>query len=330
MEGFKDPNEALLAGKGSQIIDAIWGAKTYRPDGIAAGEELWQTMQAEDEVVYSTDYPWQGLNKMTHGLRTAELVVFTAGSGVGKSAVVREVVYSLLRDGETVGCLNLEESVKRSVNGLIGIELNRPIHLDLTPFKMLEPDEQKARRDAFERIGGSSRLYLYDHFGSTDLDNLLAKVRYLVNGCGCRWVVLDHLSIVVSGLDDGDERKTIDLIMTKLRTFVQETKCGLLVISHLKRPGDGKGHEQGAEVSLAQLRGSHSIAQLADMVVGLERNQQDEQTKHITTVRVLKNRFSGETGIATHLSYKSDTGRLKECSLEFGDNTAPQEGDEDF
>jgi twinkle protein len=129
------------------------------------------------------------------------------------------------------------------------------------------------------------------------------------------YVVLDHLSIVVSGLGDGDERRMIDNTMTKLRSLVEETKIGMILISHLKRP-EGKGHEDGATTSLAQLRGSASIAQLSDMVIGLERNQQDPENANQTVVRVLKNRFSGETGVATALRYDTETGALNETSLE--------------
>ena len=71
----------------------------------------------------------------------------------------------------------------------------------------------------------------------------------------------------------------------------------MFVVSHLKRP-ENKGHEEGAATSLAQLRGSGSIAQLSDMVIGLERNGQAEDIieRNTTRVRVLKNRFSGMTG----------------------------------
>jgi twinkle protein len=123
--------------------------------------------------------------------------------------------------------------------------------------------------------------------------------------------VLDHLSIVVSGMGDGDERRMIDNTMTKLRALVEETKLGLILVSHLKRP-EGKGHEEGANTSLAQLRGSAGIAQLSDMVIGLERNQQDFENKHRTCLRVLKNRFSGDTGIACNLIYNSHTGLMSE------------------
>ena len=52
------------------------------------------------------------------------------------------------------------------------------------------------------------------------------------------------------------------------------------------------------------------------MVIGLERDQQDPENKNQTVVRVLKNRFSGETGIATGLHYNSDTGALTETVLD--------------
>jgi twinkle protein len=137
----------------------------------------------------------------------------------------------------------------------------------------------------------------------------------MAKGLGCSFVVLDHISIVVSSGDVGDERKALDEIMTKLRMIVQETGIALLIVSHLKRP-DGKGHEEGAATSLGQLRGSGSIAQLSDMVIGMERNAQhdDERERNTTRIRVLKNRFSGVTGPACNVYYSHTTGRLSEVT----------------
>jgi len=213
----------------------------------------------------------------------------------------------------------LEEDTKRTALGLMGIEMNRPLHIDRSG---VSEDEL---REAFTATVGSGRVYLYDHFGSSDLDNLLARVRYLAKGCGCGWIILDHLSIVVSGLGDGDERRLIDNAMTMLRTLVQETGIGLFLVSHLKRPPD-KGHEEGAKTSLSQLRGSHAIAQLSDMVLGAERNQQGDNP-NVTTIRVLKNRFTGETGEACFLIYNPDTGRLIETDEPFEDESS---GGEEF
>jgi twinkle protein len=132
--------------------------------------------------------------------------------------------------------------------------------------------------------------------------------------------VLDHLSIVVSGLGDGDERRLIDNSMTMLRTLVEETGVGMFLVSHLKRP-EGKSHEEGGRPTLAQLRGSHSIAQLSDMVIGLSRDQQGDN-KNVMNMHVLKNRFSGNTGEAGCLTYDPKTGRLNEAMQEvFPDQT---------
>ena len=318
LSGYKDANDALRDGKAGDIVNAVWGARTWRPDGILSGDELWDRFQEEcNESAASVELPWLGLQAKSLGLRRGELWTFTAGSGIGKSAIVRELAHHLLREGEKVGMLMLEESVARTLKGMIGIEVDRPLHLDTTPWKDLEEEERAARKEAFDRIGGATRLHLYDHFGSTETDNLINRIRFMVTSLGCTWIILDHLSIVVSGNEDGDERKTIDVLMTKLRTLVQETKCGLLLVSHLKRP-DGKGHEDGAETSLSQLRGSHAIAQLSDAVIGAERNQQapTETERAITTLRVLKMRFTGDTGIATHLFYDRETGRLREVDIE--------------
>ena len=131
-----------------------------------------------------------------------------------------------------------------------------------------------------------------------------------MTGCGCEYIFLDHLSIVVSGLEGGDERRMIDNTMTKLRSLVAELKFALILVSHLKRP-EGRAHEEGGNTSISQLRGSAGIAQLSDIVMGLERDQQDEDNGNTMRVRVLKNRWSGQTGVACELHYSHETGRLR-------------------
>lgn len=302
---LKDASDMLQASRVKELVDAVWEAKVHRPDGILAGEDIWDIVIADDNVE-AAQYPYNGINEKTQGIRKGEIITVTAGSGIGKSQLTREFAHSLLKQGESLGYIALEESVKRTALGLMAIELNKPLHLGMDGI------EKEEIRNAFDRTVGSGSVYLYDHWGSTDSDNLLAKVRYLARGCNCSYIVLDHLSIVVSGMGDGDERRLIDNTMTKLRTLTEELHIGLILISHLKRPAGDKGHEEGAATTLAQLRGSAAIAQLSDMVIGLERNQQDADNPNLTTVRILKNRWTGETGIACHLEYDKETGRMSE------------------
>ena len=306
-KGYKDACDYLENGSGKEFIDAWWSAESYIPDGIVQGNSLWDMVSAPIAKA-DCDYPYEGLNKLTYGIRKGELVMVTAGSGLGKSQFLREIVWHILnKTPDNIGLMFLEEGVRKTARSLMSLAVNKPIHL---PDVEVTPEELK---DAFDRTLGSDRIYLFDHFGSTSLENIINRVRYMAKGLNCGYVFLDHLSIIVSGGDVGDERKALDAIMTKLRMIVQETGISLICASHLKRP-ENKGHEEGAATSLAQLRGSGAIAQLSDIVIGLERNgqAQDMIERNTTSVRVLKNRFSGYTGHCGALLYNGQTGRMLE------------------
>ena len=150
-------------------------------------------------------------------------------------------------------------------------------------------------------------------------DAIINRIRYMANGCDCKWIFVDHLSLIHSGRDDGNERKAIDILMTKLRSLCHETKVGMILACHLKRLDGDKGHEEGKQVSLSHLRGSHAIAQLSDAVIGMERNQQEEDdiTRNTSIIRVLKNRYAGITGVASYLLYSNETGRMTEIENPF-------------
>ena len=136
----------------------------------------------------------------------------------------------------------------------------------------------------------------------------------MIVGCDCKWIIVDHLHMLVSASTEGDERRTIDSIMTKLRSIVEETGAGMILVSHLRRVDGNRGHENGVTVGLNHLRGSQSIAQLSDCVIALERNQQseDEVEAQTTHMRILKSRYTGDVGMSAHLLYDQDTGRLSE------------------
>ena len=311
---MKDAGDMLKARKVQDFVKEWWNAKSYRPDGIVAGNETWDMIIKQSDVK-SIDYPWACLNEYTHGFRKQELVTITSGSGMGKSQIVRELEHYLLGATEdNIGILALEEDIPKTALGIMSIEANKQLHLD----KSVSQEEKKGYWD---NTLGSGRIFMFDHWGSTNEDNLLGRIRYMAKGLDCKWIILDHLSIVVSDQETGDERKAIDSIMTKLRQLVQETGVGLFLVSHLRRP-NGKAHEDGGQISLAELRGSASIAQLSDMVIGLERDQQnaDPQVRNTTTVRVLKNRFAGLTGPACYLYYDKDTGRMLETTCPVADD----------
>lgn len=308
----KDASDYLITGQEQQFVNQWWKAETYIPDGIIAASSLWESVSTPEPAAEAF-YPFKGLNSLLYGLRSAELITVTAGSGLGKSQFLREILYHVLNTTTwNIGGMFLEESVRKTARSIMSLHANKKLHLPDTPVT------EKELKEAFDATLGTDRVYLFDHFGSLAIDNVLNRIRYMARACDCRVVFLDHISLVVSGMDGNDERKSIDVLMTRLRTLVQETGITLICVSHLKRPNSDKGHEDGQAVSLSQLRGSGAIAQLSDAVITLERNSMsdDEEERHTTKVAVAKNRYNGYTGPACALKYDKETGRMVETFLE--------------
>ena len=304
---FKDASDCLTKNKIQVYVKTFWDAKVFAPDGIINANILFDEI-AKPTIQSFVQYPFEGINKITYGIRPSELVTFTAGSGLGKTQVMREIVHHMIKSTQdNIGLLMLEETPVITSKGLMSIEANQRLHL---------PDVHVAKEELktyFDKTVGTGRVFMFDHFGSNSIDNIISRVRFLAKGLDCKYIIIDHVSIIVSDQSHGDERRALDEIMTRLRTLVQETGVAMMVVSHLRRP-DGKGHEEGAATSLSQLRGSASIGQLSDMVIGLERDAQndDPEIRNTTKVRVLKNRFAGLTGPCCNLQYNQDTGRLVE------------------
>lgn len=297
---LKDANEYLKTNQRKKFSDDWWNATTFTPAGIVNLADLGSTLY-DEKYCETVEYPWQGLNEKTYGMRTGELVTFTSGAGMGKSSIIRELMHHIMQvSKDNIGVLAMEESIRNTAFNLMSVEADARLYIKEVRNKYTR--EQLTEWQ--DKTIGTGRFFAFDHFGSISNDEILSKIRYMAKGLGCKWVILDHLSILVSGQEDnGDERKSIDILMTKLRSLVEGTNIGLLLVSHLRRPSGDRGHEDGREVSLSHLRGSASIAHLSDSVIALERNQQaaDEVEANTTVLRILKNRYTGDTGVCCHL-----------------------------
>ena len=316
-EEFKDANDMLKKGRSQAFMTAWWGAKLYTPSGVLNVSEQFDSYINRPRKP-SIPYPWQGLNDKLEGLRQGELVTLTGGTGLGKSSVTREIEHWLIKNTEdSVGVIALEEDWRRTIDGIVSIEANARIHIDSVRETYPKEELQKHYVTIFTGKN-KDRVWIHAHHGMNDLDSIFSKLRFMAMGCDCKWIIVDHLHMLVLSTPENDERRAIDSIMHRLRTLVEETGCGMILVSHLRRVDGNRGHENGIETGLSHLRGSQSIAQLSDCVISLERNQQSEDPVEASTtkVRVLKSRYTGDVGLATHLRYDKDSGRLAEVDVE--------------
>lgn len=323
---MKDANECHLNGHDREIMEQIWNAGPWVPDGVVSALSLRERIRehlTSEESVGLLFSGCSGINDKTLGARGGEVIMVTSGSGMGKSTFVRQQALQWGKAmGKKVGLAMLEESVEETAEDLIGLH---------NKVRLRQTDELKkaiindGRYDQwFDELFGDDTFHLYDSFAEAEVDRLLAKLAYMRTGLGCDVIILDHISIVVSASGESDERKMIDNLMTKLKGFAKSTGVVLVVICHLKNPEKGKAHEEGRPVSITDLRGSGALRQLSDTIIALERNQQGDMP-HLVLVRILKCRFTGDTGVAGYMEYNKATGWLEPSSYTGEEGSADSE-----
>lgn len=304
---MKDACDMVKAGRSKELVECLFEARSWRPEGIVSGEDILKAM-LDAPKKQGVPYKWQGWNRFLMGRRPQELIMLVAGTGSGKTTFCHDIAGWDMFNDCTVGYLALEEYVGKSALGILG-------SLSGCNWENLDPMPEDDIKAAFEKYG--DRLHLLNHFGSQDAGFLLAKIRFMIKALGCNVIFLDHISIAISGLMIDDERRAIDKMMTDLRSLVQETRVTLYVISHLRRT-KGTPAEEGGQISLEDLRGSQALAQLSDIVLAFERNSQadDPIVRNTTTCRCLKNRPIGRTGVMCRLRYDEATHALTEVDEE--------------
>lgn len=295
LDKWKDANEALQDDP-SLLAKVWWNAKKYQPKGVVSDIAEFKEILAKEDVQASAHYPFPTLDHMSYGIRPGELVLFTAFEKIGKTEVLRAIEYSLLKNTkENVGIIHLEEQEKRCVNGLVGYELGVPAHL---PDCGLSLSDKQTAIEAV--VQSNDRLSIYSHFGSDDPNDIVGVVRYLAAVKKCKYIFLDHLTMLVTGIEGDDERRMLDNLSTKLTRLTRELNFTLFLVSHVNDDG--------------QTRGSRMPSKLCDLEVYLSRDKEnpDPIIRNRMYLTVRNNRFGGITGPAGFLTFDPSTFRIEE------------------
>ena len=309
----KDPSEVLVVDGSGALKQAFWDAEKWQPAGIINGKDIWEVYQSEKDAVYQEFPIFLGrLNKNIHGVRPGSITMLTSGTGCGKTTFVKEFIYNILKTtDEHIGLVSLEESLAETARGFISLDLNKRVGL---PGVDTNDAEEHA---AFERTLGTGRILMLDHQGSCEDSSLVDKMEYLALS-GCKYIVLDHITIAVSESADGNTNAAIDALMSTMLKMTKRHDCHITCISHLRKVGGGdKSFEDGGDISMDDLRGSGSLKQISAQVIALSRNlsAENENERNTVKVKVLKDRWTGATGWAGAYRFDFKTGRLENAAM---------------
>jgi len=313
-DGFKDASDYLQAGKSAELAKLVqFGKKVFSTEKIVRASEIsFETIIEEQPRGVMIDC-FPKLMERLYGFREKELTMILAPSGVGKSTVCSILADKFMAAGHKIGMIFLEEGNKDTFQRLIAAELK----VNYLKFKRnpLAVASREAIQEVYNQITQNDKLVLLDHFGSMPIDSLMAKVKHMVLVEGCKYILLDHLSMVVSGNEVENERKELDMVMTALESFCAANSVHLCVVCHINRtdsaqflPPKGKeGEPFWVNVRKESARGSAALEQCSWNILGIEPEILPDFSRGRVRIKVLKTRFGDSLGIADVFTLNPDT-----------------------
>lgn len=317
--GFKDASDYVQNDMSSELAKTVqFHKQTFSTEKVLKSSDIGidELLAPRPEGIYVKEFP--KLMDKIHGLRASEFVILTSPSGVGKSTCSAIMANALLDAGEKVGMIFLEETAKETKQRVLAHKLK----LNYLKFKN-DPLKCAAERgftqediiQANNEIDENENLVFLDHFGSMPIDDLMNKIRHMYFIDGCRFIFLDHLSLVISGSRIVDERKELDIVCTELAAFCAANDCTVIAVSHMNRSGtdqfrppkDKENEPFWVRVTKESLRGSSALEQLGFIVLGIEPEIMPDRSRGRVRWVVLKNRPWSYLGTGDIFTIDEDT-----------------------
>lgn len=307
-DGMKDASDYLQAGRSDALAKLVqFGRRAYTSEKIVKAEDisLEELIAPRPEGIYVNSFP--KLMDKIHGFRLSELVLLTSPSGVGKSTVCSIFASGFMEANKKLGMIYLEETNKETMQRLIASKLKvNYLEFKNNPLKVASEEAiAKARQD----IVDNDQLIMLGHFGSLPISELMAKIKHMHLVEGCQYIILDHLSLVISGSAVKDERKELDMVMTELAAFCAANEVCIIAVSHINRSAaeqfkapklrdNEEPKPYWVQITKEMMRGSAALEQLSFIIIGLEPEINPDRSRGRVRLTILKNRPWSYLGVA--------------------------------
>jgi twinkle protein len=320
--GAKDPNDMLLQRRSSDFLGALNEAKVPDIGGVVTGEDAWAIIKDYKSPPF-IPYPeeWEQLCRDLEGMREAEISMWTAGSGIGKTSMLRRIKQWVVQQGSwIVADIELEEKIEKTIRGMLEFQGRKKL-------KHMTSDEKRAAHDA---TYGTGRIITLNHRSQAKGAGIMPKLSYLHHALGAKLIFLDHITLGAREFGEGNSAQAD--MMEQMLAFVERTGVHLALISHLRKsPSGGRSWAKGAVPTEEDMIGSSAIYQISADVIGAARNKQAENDylKNCTSLHALKHREDGNTGPKDVLHWDNENRSLEPADYELYQELLAEEANEE-
>lgn len=301
----KDPNQALIDGRSVALANAVlFKAEIPKNTRLVSATDLYT--QAAEPPKPGLSWPWDGLTKLTKGLRFGEVTYIGAGVKQGKSEIVNTLAaHYMVKHGLKCFLVKPEESNVKTIKMVLGKVAATHFHDPDVPF-------DRAAYDEAANIVGDKLflLNLYQHLG---WDSLRTDIQ-VAAAQGCKIVFIDPITNLTGGVGSGEANTLLQDIAHELAALARDLNLHVFVFCHLKSPESGDPHERGGKVLSSQFAGSRAMMRSAQLMIGLEGNRDpdlDPEQRNMRKLVILEDREFGNVGII-NLYWDARTGLFVE------------------
>lgn len=261
LEGHKDANEALQAGKDKSYFDSAHAAaKPFTP------KEVCSPMDFRDKVmekIFGVDGKregfWPPLLNRKLGFRHGELTIWTGVSGHGKSTYLLQMVCEILQAREKAAIASMEMQGHATVSILCR-------QLIRTYDSTMEITE-KAVDGALDMLTG--RCWIFNVEGEICRHKLFDLMEYSAKRHGVTHFVIDSLMKLDVASDDYEaQRKALN----DLVNFARSNRIHIHLVCHPNKQGN-----EDSPIGKMNIKGASEIFNQADNIVVVHRNKTKEK-----------------------------------------------------
>ena len=204
------------------------------------------------------------LDSMTSGFQKSELSIIGARPSMGKTAMALSMMENIaINQKIPCGFFSLEMSFEQIGQRLLSQVSRIPGHKIRSG--MMKLDDLQKINDAAGRVFDSP-LYIVDTPNMQLLD-LRAMARRMVQSKGVKIIFIDYIGLISTQNSAAPVYEQVSEISKSLKSLARELDIPVVALCQVARDAEG------AEPTLAQLRGSGSIEQDADVVMFIHRER---------------------------------------------------------
>ena len=227
------------------------------------------------------------LDSMTSGFQNSDLIILGARPSIGKTAMALSMMQHISLDRKIpCGFFSLEMSTE-----LIGMRiLAQESRVSMSKIRsgMIKIDEIQKIQDAAGRWF-EAPLYIVDTPNMRLLE-LRSMARRMVEKHGVKIIFIDYIGLIATDNPTAPVFEQVSEISKSLKALARELKIPIVALSQVSRNAEGE------EPNLAQLRGSGSVEQDADVVMFLHRERLKDESPIQAAKLILAKQRNGATG----------------------------------